>query len=113
LDVSTIVVNSRRGLYDVDIMRPSVWGNPYPIKRGLVGAARMRARRDALDKFLDGIPGHVGARFRFDLHARARRELRGQRLGCVCKPLPCHGDFWAFIADDGNPLAFKRPEFAT
>ena len=30
---------------------------------------------------------------------RARRELRGKTLGCFCKPLLCHGDVLAEIAD--------------
>lgn len=28
-------------------------------------------------------------------------ELRGQRLGCYCAPLPCHGDVLAALADAG------------
>lgn len=26
-------------------------------------------------------------------------ELKGKRLGCYCKPLPCHGDVLAELAD--------------
>jgi hypothetical protein len=26
-------------------------------------------------------------------------ELKGKRLGCWCKPLPCHGDLLAELAD--------------
>jgi hypothetical protein len=26
-------------------------------------------------------------------------ELKGKRLGCWCKPLPCHGDVLAELAD--------------
>ena len=27
------------------------------------------------------------------------KELKGKRLGCWCKPLPCHGDVLAELAD--------------
>lgn len=28
------------------------------------------------------------------------RELKGKTLGCFCKPLRCHGDFLAMLAND-------------
>lgn len=50
----------------------------------------------------DGIPRTVAlANYRQDFKVRIRldpkfrtaiHELRGKRLGCFCKPLPCHGD---------------------
>lgn len=33
---------------------------------------------------------------------RVRRELKDQILGCWCKPLACHGDVLARIADEGK-----------
>jgi hypothetical protein len=30
-------------------------------------------------------------------------DLRGRRLGCWCKPLPCHGDVLAELADAREP----------
>jgi hypothetical protein len=29
-------------------------------------------------------------------------ELKGKTLGCFCKPLACHGDVLAYIADSIN-----------
>ena len=29
-------------------------------------------------------------------------ELKGKTLGCFCKPLACHGDVLAYIADADN-----------
>jgi hypothetical protein len=37
-----------------------------------------------------------------ELIARIRRELKGQVLGCHCKPALCHCDTLAFVADGGE-----------
>ena len=74
----TDVVNARDSDYDVLIARPSKWGNPFRI--GLDG------NRDQVIKMYE-----IHIRRRPDLIA-ALTELAGKRLGCYCKPLPCHGD---------------------
>jgi hypothetical protein len=72
-------VNITHGLeYDIKITRPSKWGNPYVIGK-------------------DGNREEVIAKYRTWIKCqphllRALPELDGQTLGCVCKPLPCHGD---------------------
>jgi hypothetical protein len=87
----TTVVNYRRGeRYDVYIGRSKKmprgrWGNPF-----VVG--------------IDGTPEECIALFEqrlmtqpdllTDLHT-----LKGKRLGCTCKPKPCHGDVLARLAD--------------
>ncbi len=68
----------------------SKWANPFPIDR-------------------PGKPGHgnreeVIAKYRAYLSERpallnALPELRGKVLGCWCKPLACHGDVLAELAD--------------
>ena len=72
------VVNAHREPYDVLIARPSKWGNPFQIGRD--------RNRDQVIKMYE-----VHIRRRPDLIA-ALTELVGKRLGCYCKPLPCHGD---------------------
>jgi hypothetical protein len=72
------VVNIRNSSYDVLIARPSKWGNPF-----MVGRDGNRAQVIRMYEI------HV--RRRPDLIA-ALTELVGKRLGCYCKPLPCHGD---------------------
>jgi len=74
----TLVVNLRESEYDVLIARPSKWGNPFIVGR-------------------DGSREHVVRMY--EVHIRrcpdliaALPELAGKRLGCHCKPLPCHGD---------------------
>ena len=74
----TIVVNLHYETYDVLIARPSKWGNPFPITDNC-------PRELALAKY------EVHIRRRPDLIA-ALPELAGKRLGCHCRPLPCHGD---------------------
>lgn len=72
------VVNIKHEDYDVYIGRGSKWGNPYVEGR-------------------DGTREEVIERYRRRMERRKDLiedldELRGMRLGCFCKPLPCHGD---------------------
>ncbi|CAM3562516.1 DUF4326 domain-containing protein [Parendozoicomonas haliclonae] len=86
------VVNKKHEPYDVYIGRGSKWGNPFVIGR-------------------DGTREEVIAKYRVWLWQEIKAEritwhdltsLEGKRLGCFCKPLPCHGDViksamcWAF-----------------
>ncbi len=75
----TRVININSGeKYDICIMRPSKWGNPFRI--GLHGT-----REEVIEKHLDYILEFP--ELLFFLH-----ELKGKVLACCCKPLPCHGD---------------------
>ena len=74
----TTVVNLRTDEYDVLVCRPSKWGNPFPIEGRVT-------REKAIQMY------EAWIRRRPDLIA-ALPELAGKRLGCHCKPLPCHGD---------------------
>lgn len=83
--VTTTVVNLRREPFDVYIGRAGkgqdgYFGNPFPVK--VYGQA-------ALTKFEEWFL------FKLESDSEYRRrllELRGRRLGCFCKPGPCHGD---------------------
>lgn len=71
----------------VDITRQGgEWGNPYRV--GIDGN-----RTQVLVKYDAYLTGDEA------LMARARRELRGRNLVCVCKPLACHGDVLLEIAN--------------
>jgi len=74
----TRVVNLRHEEHDVLIARPSKWGNPFQIGRD--------GDRELVIKLYE-----IHLRRRPDLLA-ALPELAGKRLGCHCKPEPCHGD---------------------
>lgn len=72
------VVNIKCESFDVFIGRPSKWGNPFKI--GIDGS-----RGEVVEKYEEWI------RSKPEL-LKALPELKGKRLGCYCKPLPCHGD---------------------
>ena len=74
----TRVVNIRHADYDVYIGRPTHWGNPFIIGRDWT-------REEVIAKYETYI------RSKPELIADLSR-LIGKRLGCWCKPLPCHGD---------------------
>jgi hypothetical protein len=91
-DQPTTVVHCRREPYDVYIGRrmnrfglpQSRWANPYPLAMGTREQVIEAYRRHLLasPELLAALP-----------------ELRGMRLGCWCKPLACHGDVLAELAD--------------
>lgn len=84
--MKTTVVNWRRGeQYDIRIMRPSKWGNPFRIGRD-------GTRAEVIAKYAAWVVQQP------DLMA-ALGELRGKRLGCCCLPHLCHGQVLAQLAD--------------
>jgi hypothetical protein len=75
----------------VNVMRPSMWGNPFPIVKS--GPLKFRATRaEVIAKYREWI------KTKPKLLARLP-ELKGQVLGCCCAPLPCHADVLAQLAD--------------
>lgn len=88
-----LVVNIRDGVsYDVNVMRPHKFGNPFVIGPGV-------SREDALTMHHNWLLRGVAAPTK-DLH-----ELTGKVLGCCCAPKPCHADTLARMA--GNPFILK------
>lgn len=76
--------------FDVLITRPGKWGNPF-----VIGRDGDRDQVIALyEAWLTDDDDDLAAMLRSSLH-----ELKGLRLGCVCKPRPCHGDVLARLAD--------------
>ena len=73
-----VVVNAKRGRYDVRIDRQSDWGNPHIIGRD-------GDRQQVIDLYRRWLPKQLGLMKRL-------KDLAGKRLGCWCKPLACHGD---------------------
>lgn len=74
----------------VRIDRTGKWGNP--LKIGVHGDRAVVI--EGYRQYLIAFPQIVEA---------ARRELKGKILGCWCKPLPCHGDILARVADGEEP----------
>lgn len=82
------VVHCKKEPYDVYIGRPSKWGNPFSI--GIHGS-----RREVIRMYLDWVTQQP------ELIA-SLPELKGKVLGCWCKPLPCHGDILARLAEEAE-----------
>lgn len=76
------VVHKDRAPYDVYVGRPSKWGNPFVVGRD-------GTRAEVIEKY---------ERW-FDSSGLDVSELSGKVLGCHCKPLPCHGDYLAALAN--------------
>lgn len=92
--LSTIAVNLLHHTYDVYIGRAGqgragYFGNPYRI--GIDGT-----REEVLSKYREYFIKRV--REDRDFYIRIM-ELKGQRLGCFCKPDACHGDIIARYID--------------
>lgn len=78
-------------LVTVNVMRPSIWGNPFRIVQS--GPLELRqSRKETIDKYREWLKKQTHLLKR--LH-----ELKGQVLGCCCKPQPCHADVLAELAD--------------
>jgi hypothetical protein len=90
----TRVVNVKLYVYDVLIDRSTKWGNPYTHLKGSTRARYVcSTRKQAVEMYLDWL------RTQPALSALIEPELKGKTLGCWCKPLACHGDILAAIAD--------------
>lgn len=93
----TTVVNLRAAPYDVYIGRAGrgedgYFGNPFTVAQH--GARAIELFRDSY--FLPRLERTPTFRGRV-------LALRGKRLGCFCKPRPCHGDVIAAWIDAQPP----------
>lgn len=71
--------------FDVYIGRKTPWGNPFPIEHEKDG----NKRKEVIEKFKVYFENEIVNKPDKLKHLLT---LRGMRLGCHCKPLPCHGD---------------------
>ena len=91
----TTVINKRSGLpFDVYIGRPSRWGNPFSHLPDSAAYFKVATREEAIREFEYWIYTQPL------LIAAIERELKDKVLACWCKPLACHGDILAQIAND-------------
>lgn len=94
--MKTKVVHCRRSKYDVYIGRPGKWGNPFRLEPG-------DCREEVLDKYRLWIMKQ--RKLLSEVH-----ELAGKTLGCWCKPLCCHGDVLAELADAAAKEGKRRQQ---
>lgn len=71
--------------FDVYIGRGTLWGNPYPIEHEKDGDKREKVIEKFQTYFVEEIVNNPEK-------LKLLIALKGLRLGCHCKPLPCHGD---------------------
>lgn len=71
--------------FDVYIGRKTPWGNPFPIEHDAHGDKR----KEVIEKFKVYFQEEF---INKPVNLKHLLTLRGMRLGCHCKPLPCHGD---------------------
>ncbi len=91
----TTVVNIGDTKCDVYIGRGSKWGNPYTHKSHPTKAEYIvGTREEAIQAYRDYITTGEGKHLLKDLY-----ELKSKVLGCFCRPLSCHGDVLAELAD--------------
>lgn len=93
----TQVVNLVKGEpYDVYIGRAGkgqdgYFGNPHPIGRRCPICATVHARGEGIEEFKKDFLNRIETDSEF---VQRVKELKGKRLGCFCKPHPCHGDVY-------------------
>ena len=92
--MATRVVHCKQASYDVYIDRPSKWGNPFTY----IADRKTKAQFVVADR--DAAIAAYAEWIQTQLHLLAAlRELKGQTIGCWCKPQVCHGDILARLAD--------------
>lgn len=74
----TTVVHRNKDNFDILIDRGTDYGNPFII--GIDGN-----RKEVIEKYSKYLFSNNDLMEKIEL-------LRGKRLGCWCKPKPCHGD---------------------
>lgn len=90
----TTVVNMKIDGFDVYIGRGSKWGNPFThLKSKTLATYKVETREEAIYEYENWVK--TQPELMNSLH-----ELKGKVLGCFCKPLPCHGDILAKLADN-------------
>lgn len=99
--MKTRVVHCKRDPYDVYIGRPSKWGNPFSHRSGTRAEFQVATRKAAIEAYRDWVVGQPQL-------MKAIVELRGKVLGCWCKPLACHGDVLAQLANSNKRTGHRK-----
>lgn len=94
---ATLVVNKYKESFDIYIGRGSLWGNPFTVEQ--YGRAQcIEMYRAYIIKSLETEPGLLDELMKLD----------GKRLGCFCKPLPCHGDVLVELIEKAKAYEIQR-----
>ena len=90
----TWVVHCKQSDYDVQIGRPTKWGNVFSHLNGTLAQHKVASREEAIAKYEEWLIAQP------ELVAEAKAQLKGKVLGCWCHPLACHGDVLSRIANE-------------
>jgi len=82
--MKTRVVNVNKEPYDICIMRPSIYGNPFIIGRD-------GTREEVIEKFRVYFYNRIKTDKYFLIMVQ---KLKGLILGCCCAPQSCHGNIY-------------------
>ena len=100
----TTVVDWRDKAYDVLIDRSTPFGNPFPMSSTCTREQSIQKHKAWLDEWIQnkkeiiiGCPCHGVSNKWVIEHLN---ELQGLTIACWCKPLDCHGDTLAELADE-------------
>jgi len=88
----TRVVNIRKEKCDVYCGRPSIYGNPFVIGKD-------GTREQVIEKYREYFKHRIHDDVIF---CQAIGGLKGKKIGCFCKPLPCHLDVIAEFLNTGK-----------
>ena len=87
-----LVVHCKKSPYDIYIGRPSIWGNPFSHLPNTLAKFKVKDRDEAISQYREYLLSNQKLMSQLV-------ELKGKILGCWCKPLACHGDILAELAN--------------
>lgn len=82
----TVVVNKWKEEFDVDIQRPTKWGNPFSHLKRSVAEFKTKDLQETYDRYRE----YIEKKCQDPEFLEELKELKGKRLGCCGKEL-CHG----------------------
>lgn len=77
---------------DVNIMRPTIFGNPFSHMANTVAQYRVATRDEAINAYRQWLGKEIKEVRNTELIAALRAIPDDATLVCCCKPLGCHGD---------------------
>jgi hypothetical protein len=81
------------------------FGNPFSHKEDTYASIIVGSREEACERFKTWLDGETDLNLEQDRRLWILKNihiLKGRRLGCWCKPLACHGDYLAYLADKSD-----------
>ena len=100
--MTTTIVNKKFNDYDVYIGRGSIFGNHWSHQEGTLAEFVVGSREEAVLCYEKWLTGEEFVDYKQDLRQQILDSLPllvGKRLGCYCRPFPCHGDVLKKLAE--------------